>query len=301
MASTAPEHYLDPEFVAQMGTLALQARLVTEGFVSGLHRSPFFGFNIEFAEHREYTPGDEIRYIDWKTYARTEKFHIKLFEEETNMRIYLLLDASGSMGYRHGKSTVTKLDYGKCLAASLAFLGLKQKDAMGMAMFREDVATFLPPSSRLSHLKEAVTLLESTVPEAGTDVLSCFEQVSDQLRKRGLVVLISDLWDSPERVMEGILHLRHMKHEAMVLHVLDSMERTLAVPGERLYVDMETGETMPVNPLEIAEAYNKAMQERIRGFRAYFREHSVDYAVFDTSTSYGQALAAFLRKRRSVG
>lgn len=299
--AVAEGRYLDPEFVAQVGSLSIQARMVVEGFVTGRHKSPFYGFNIEFAEHREYVPGDEIRYIDWKTYARSDKFHIKLFEEETNMRIYLLVDGSASMGYASEDAVVSKLDYAKCLAASLGLLGLRQKDAVGMAVFRHEFAQYLPPSSRSNHLQEMIRVLETHGPEQTTSIRQCFHQMADAASRRGLVVLISDLWDDPKEVMEGVIHLRHMKFEVMVLHILDAAEIEFDLPGERLYTDMETGEQLAVNPQELREPYRKALQERLRLFRASFREHAIDYEVFTTRDDYAAALTAFLRKRRRVG
>lgn len=302
MTETAPRPtaYLSPEFAARVPTLSLRARLVVEGFVSGLHRSPYHGFNVEFAEHREYSPGDDLRYLDWQSYARTEKYHIKLFEEETNLRVYLVLDTSASMGFR-GEGLVDKLEYGKCCAASIAYLALKQKDSAGLSLCAEGLVRHFPPSSRMSAFHHLCRELEAVRADSRTDLAGSISAVADRMRRRGLVVLISDLWDDPQALRTGVSHLRHMKYEVMVLHVLDPVERHLSLPGERLLVDMETGERLPLAASEYREEYRVAIERLLTSYRREFADQGVDYTVLDTSQPYAEPLAAFLRKRARVG
>ena len=207
MADSARERqFLDPAVVARLGTLELKARTIVEGFLSGLHRSPFKGFSVEFAEYRQYLPGDDLSAIDWKVYARTDRHYVKKFEEETNVDCHLLLDVSASMGY--GSKGITKLEYGALLASSLAFLMNRQRDAVGLTTFDDAIVSMLPPSARPSHLRSILVTLDRTTLGHQTDVSKPLHVLADGISKRGLVVFISDLLDEPGRVVDGLRHFR---------------------------------------------------------------------------------------------
>src|SRR5258707_1016663 len=230
--------FLAPAVVARLGSLELKARTIVEGFLTGLHRSPFKGFSVEFAEYRQYIPGDDLSTIDWKVYARSDRHYVKKFEEETNLNCHVMLDVSGSMAY--GSRGITKFEYGQCLAASLAYLMNRQRDAAGLAAFDEQIVTMLPASARPGHLNAMLVTLDRLQLGTQTNVSKPLHQLADSLSKRGMVVLISDLLDDPERVIRGLKHFRFRGTDVIVFHLLDPDE--LAFPFERAtrFEDMET-------------------------------------------------------------
>ena len=211
--------FLDPAVIARLGTLELKARTIVEGFLSGLHRSPFKGFSVEFAEYRQYIHGDDLATIDWKVYARSDRYYIKKFEEETNLDCHLMLDVSGSMGY--GSKGLTKLEYGSCLAASIAYLMNRQRDAVGLIAFDDRIVDMLPASARPGHLRALLVSLDRLRAGKETDVSKPLHQLADSLGKRGIVVLISDLLDDPEAVLRGLKHVQFRGTDVIVFHVLD--------------------------------------------------------------------------------
>src|SRR5438309_775337 len=230
MSAVAPERkFLDPAVVARLGTLELKARTIVEGFLSGLHRSPFKGFSVEFAEYRQYMPGDDLATIDWKVYARSDRYYVKKFEEETNLDCHVMLDVSGSMGY--GSSGMTKHEYASCLAASLGYLMNRQRDAVGLASFDERIVTVLPASARPGHLRALLVTLSRLQLGRETNVATPLHQLAESLTKRGMVVLISDLLDDPERVIRGLKHFQFRGTDVIVFHVLDPDE--IEFPFER--------------------------------------------------------------------
>src|SRR5687767_2411614 len=214
--------FLDPAVLARLGTLELRARTIVEGFLTGLHRSPFKGFSVEFAEYRQYMPGDDIASIDWKVYARTDRYYVKKFEEETNLDCYLLVDVSASMGY--GSRGITKLQYASVLAASLAYLMNRQRDAVALTTFDDAIVTMVPPSARASHLRSILVTLDRIALGNKTDVSKPLHSMADAIGKRGMVVLISDLLDEPERVIDGLRHFRFRGTDVIVFHVMDPAE-----------------------------------------------------------------------------
>src|SRR5260370_15226990 len=237
--------FLDPAVVARLGTLELKARTIVEGFLSGLHRSPFKGFSVEFAEYRQYIPGDDLHTIDWKVYARSDRHYIKKFEEETNLDCHLLLDVSGSMGYgsHHGMS---KFEYGACLAASLGYLMNRQRDAVGVTAFDENIVAMLPASSRPGHLRALLVTLERLMTGRKTNVSKPLHLLADSLTKRGLVVLISDLLDEPGEVIRGLKHFQFRGTDVIVFHVLDPDEIDFPFEHATRFEDPETtAEIMP--------------------------------------------------------
>jgi uncharacterized protein (DUF58 family) len=287
--------YLKPEVVARLRGIDLKARLVVEGFLAGLHRSPYKGFSVEFTEHRPYMPGDEPKRIDWKVYAKTDRFVIREYEEETNLRAYLVLDASGSMSYSTGK--VSKLEYAGYLAASLAYLLLHQKDSAGLITFSDKVDTYIPPRSTPAHLNVLLRRLSNLKPGGDTNIASTLHQLAEQVKRRGLVVVMSDLWDDPAAVLTALRHFRHRKHEVLVFHILDPNERELAFKNPVVLKDLETGAEMTVDPRVVRDQYQKEFDKFFARFEQGCREAAIDYHRITTDTPFDRALFSFLERR----
>jgi uncharacterized protein (DUF58 family) len=299
MASEGSRRFLDPAVVSRLATMELRARLVVEGFIAGLHRGPYRGFSVEFAEHRAYMPGDPIKHIDWKVYAKTDRFFIKQFEEETNLRAYVVLDASASMGYSSGG--VTKLEYGSMLAASLMYLMLKQQDLVGLLVFDTELRRYIPPRSTRSHLHLMLSELGRQKAGARTDVGSTLHQLAERVQRRGLIILISDLQDETERVLSGLRHFRHRKHEVLVFHILDPGEVDFPFGGEVRLRDLETREEILTQPQRVRDRYQEAVRQWLLDYRRQCRESAIDYVPAETSTPYDALLFSYLEKRKRLG
>lgn len=290
--------YLDPRVAARFGNINLVARGVVEGFISGLHRSPYHGFSVEFSEHRAYTPGDELRHLDWKCYARTDRYTVKLFENETNVRCYILLDKSASMGY--GSGPITKLEYSCFLAGCLTYLMIRQQDSVGLVSFDESVSRFIAPRSTSSHLSVLLRALEDIRAGRRTGIARAFHDLAENMKRRSLVVILSDLMDDEREVLRALHHFRHRKHEVILFHVLDPAERTF--PFSRLadFVDMETGQRLQVDPRYARTAYLEELDEFVKRFKRDCSRSLVEYVPVDTSTPFDQMLAAYLARRNKV-
>jgi len=291
--------FLNPDLISRISRLDLKARLVVEGFITGLHRSPYHGFSVEFSEYRPYNPGDPRRHIDWKVWGRTDRYYVKQFEEETNLRAYLLLDTSASMAY--GSGNTTKLHYAVILASALSYLLLKQRDAVGLATFDEKLNNYLPPRSVFSTLHRLLREMEGVRASGQTRVSRTFHELAERLKKRGLIIILSDLFDEPASVLSALKHFRHRKHEVIVFHILDPMERTFAFSDDSLIVDMETGDKIRTQPWHIRTAYQKNVDRFLNTFRRECLEHRIDYHPINTDASFDEALTAYLVKRRKVG
>jgi len=287
--------FLDPAVVARLSNLELKARTVVEGFLSGLHRSPFKGFSVEFAEYRQYIPGDDLSTIDWKVYARSDRHYVKKFEEETNLNCHVMLDVSGSMAY--GSRGITKYEYGQCLAASLAYLMNRQRDGVGLAAFDERIVTMLPASARPGHLSAMLATLDRLQLGTQTNVSKPLHQLADSLSKRGMVVLISDLLDDPERVIRGLKHFRFRGTDVIVFHLLDPDE--LAFPFQRAtrFEDMETRDEVLAQPLMVREHYLKAIGGLIERYKQELGAAGIDYQLLTTDQPLELALLAYLSTR----
>ena len=290
-----PQRYLDPAILARVGFSPLLAQVVVEGFLNGLHQSPFHGFSVEFAEHREYVPGDDLKYLDWALYARTDLYYIKRFEEETNLRCHLLLDRSASMGY--GTGTLTKWDYACFLATCLAHLMVRQKDAVGLALLGDRPGLFVPPRCRRTHLRQLMSAMVQTAPAGRTDLAASLRAVVRKLKRRGLVVLVSDLIDEPEATLRAIRLLAGHRHDVIVFHVQDATELDFSFDGPALFRDVETGEEMEIDPAALRADY----LDRVRALGDYYRkglaELGIDYQPINTAQPYDQALSAYLNRR----
>ncbi len=292
--------FLRPEVVAKLKGIDLKARLVVEGFLAGLHRSPYRGFSVEFAEHRPYMPGDELKRIDWKVYGKTDRFYVREFEEETNLRAYIILDASGSMSYAAGKGAVSKFEYGCCLAASLSYLLLHQKDSAGLVIFTDRIQTYVPARSSASHLNVVLTQLERQKPGGDTNLSVTFHQLAERIKRRGLVIIISDLWDDQAAVLSALRHFRHRRHEVLVFHIVAPDEENLGHKQPEVLRDLETGQEMMIDPRVVGPAYRAAFQAYFRRFEQGCREGLIDYQRIRTDTPFDRALFAYLERRERM-
>lgn len=291
--------YLQPLVVSKLANMELRARLVVEGFITGLHKSPYHGFSVEFAEHRQYMPGDEIRHIDWKVYGRTDRYYIKQYEEETNLKSYLILDASRSMEFS-SPGNITKLQYASYLAASLSYMMLKQQDAVGLTVFDDQIRTYLPPHSTRAYLQQILVTLEKLAAGGGTGAGKSLHQVAERIRRRGLVIVVSDLLDRPEEVLAALKHFRHKKNEVIVMHVLDPRERSFAFDHDAVFQDMETSDRLMTQPWQIRKAYQREMAAFVERYKWECRENYIDYVLLDTATPFDVALVEYLSRRSKM-
>lgn len=321
MKRTFGYRYLDPAALARVKNLSLVARGVVEGFISGLHSSPYKGFSVEFAEHRTYAAGDNLRHLDWRTLARTDRLYVKQYEEETNLRAQILLDVSGSMCYRSGEGPA-KVEYGAYLAAVLAYLMTRQQDAVGLTAFDSELRLDMEPGSTPRHLGEMMRQLESLcdglagtdrgASKAGrkglaatgaggtTDLAGTLHRLAERFKRRCLVVVISDLYDDPEAVARSLYHFRHRRHEMIVFHVLDKAEIEFPFRETASFVDLETGERLQIDPSYVRDDYLRRVREFIDGYRRACAECRVDYLQTDTSVPYDLMLSRYLAKRMHV-
>ena len=290
--------YLDPVALSRIGGMELVARLVVEGFVTGLHKSPYQGFSVEFAEHRQYMPGDEIRYIDWKVYGKSDRYYVKKFEEETNLRAYILLDTSASMNYKHAEEGLTKFEYGCYLAATLTYLMLKQRDSVGLALFDTDITQYIPPRGAATHLQAIMSALENATPGQETQLSGLFHELAKRIVRRGLVIVISDLLDEPSQVISALKHLRHQKHEVIVFHLLDPAELTFPYTGSVVFRDMETGQTLSTQADTLKADYLEKLNQFIQSYRRGCGASQIDYVQMDTAMPFDYALSEYLSRRK---
>jgi uncharacterized protein (DUF58 family) len=297
MAAARPSElrFLDPAVLGRLGTLELKARTVVEGFLSGLHRSPFKGFSVEFAEYRQYMPGDDLSSIDWKVYARSDRYYVKKFEEETNLDCYLLLDVSASMGY--GSRGITKLQYASVLAASLAYLMHRQRDAVGLTLFDDRLVDMLPPSARPGHLRSILLTLDRMALGRRTDVSKPLQVLANGIAKRGMVVLISDLLDDPARVIEGLRHFRFRGTDVIVFHVMDPDELTFPFERASRFRDIEGEEEVMAVPSVVRADYLAALEVALDTYKRELGGAGIDYRLLNTSEALEFALMAYLSTR----
>jgi uncharacterized protein (DUF58 family) len=297
MATNTRQSYFDPLVLAKISTMTLRARHVVEGLLSGLHQSPYRGYSVEFAEHREYVPGDEIRRIDWKAFGKFDRYFVKEYEEETNLRAYLLLDASASMDY--GSEGIRKFDYGCYLAVSLAYLMLRQGDDVGLITFGAQVQRYIPPRSGLKHMQALTSLLETTQPQGETHLDQVLREIAGKIKKRGMIIVMSDLFDAPEKVLRALQYFRHRRNEVIVFHLLDKNE--LEFPFERLtmFEDIEdVASRMLADPRTIREAYLQQLQAFIEDYRQACRRERIDYNLFPTTAPLDVVLTRYLARRQ---
>jgi uncharacterized protein (DUF58 family) len=303
-ATAAPRRpdLLSPAELAALGGLELVARQVVEGFVTGLHRSPHRGFSVEFAEHRAYQPGDDLRHLDWRMFGRSDRYYVKQFEQETNLRAYLLVDASGSMSWSSAPGELPpKLWYGRQLAAALSLLLIRQGDAVGLVGFDEVVRAHIPPRGAHTHWHELLLALGRLEGSGRTEAGTALREIAGRLRRRGLVILLSDLLVDPETTRLALRYLRHRGHEVLVLHLLDPGERELPGVGDARFVDPETGEELPVSVADLRSEYRQAVERALADWRQALEPAGISYELIETDQPMAAALRAFLLKRERLG
>ncbi len=289
--------FLDPKILSQLEGLQLRARLIVEGYVSGVHRSPFHGFSIEFAEHREYAPGDDLRYLDWKVFGRTDKYYLKQYEEETNLVCYLLLDISESMLYKGPEASMSKFEYAQSTAAALAYLVLHQQDSVGMATFDNEIRALVRAGSNPSHIKQLIHVMEQASTEKKTSTGPIFHELAERLKKRGIVIVLSDLFDDVDSMMAGLKHLRHRRHEVILMHVLDPAELDFRFQRTTLFKGMEQLPEVLVEPRALRKAYLEEFGRFVRRVKKGCRKHRIDYVPMRTDQPMEVALSSYLASR----
>ncbi len=288
--------YLEPEALARVKNLSMVARGVVEGAISGLHSSPYKGFSVEFAEHREYAIGDDPKHLDYKMLARTERLYIKQYEEETNMKVQIILDASASMGYKH-HAKISKFDYGCYLTAVLAYMMTRQQDSVGLTTFDTDIRLDMDARSSPRHFGEMMDRLENIKPGQETDIASILHLLANRFKKRCLIVLISDLYDDQENLMKALHHFTHRRHEVIVFNVFDKAELEFPFQDTIAFHDMETSERIMIEPDAIRDTYIKQVREFTDTYRRMCQESGIDYVLTDTSIPYDFMLSRYVAKR----
>jgi uncharacterized protein (DUF58 family) len=290
-----PHKYLDPLTLAKVRSLELQARLIVEGYLSGMHKSPYHGFSVEFAQHREYVPGDDIKHVDWKVYGRTGRFYLKQYEEETNLVCWLLLDVSESMRYSSG--AVSKYDYACMSAAAMAYLTLHQQDSIGFATYDNQVRTFLKPSSQPSRLKEMVNLLNRGCGAEKTSLEPIFHDLAERINRRSIIVVLSDFFDEPSDVLAGLKHLRYKRHEVVLFHVMDPAELEFPFQEATLFRGLEQYPELLTDPRSLRDGYLEQVSAFVTELKHGCRGQNIDYVQLRTDANMGVALSGYLAHR----
>jgi len=287
--------YFDKNLVTRLANVRFFSRLVVEGAISGLHKSPFKGFNVEFAEHRPYIPGDDLRDLDWKLLARFDRYYIRQYEEETNLRAYIVIDSSNSMNYT--SHSLSKYDYAAYMAATLTYIFLKQQDAIGLVSFDKDIKTYLPARSSPTHADIILKALEENIFGEDTDIAMTLHSLAERIKRRGVIFVLSDLLDDPHKILMGLKHFRHKKHEVVVFHILDPMELKPDFKGEFFFEDLETKERVLTNPGAILNIYTNLIKEHINILKKGCVEGYIEYYPVNTVHPYSKILMDFFARR----
>ncbi len=288
--------YLDPSIISKLNSLELKARLVVEGFMVGLHKSPYHGFSVEFSEHRSYMQGDNLKDVDWKVYGKTERYFIKQYEEETNLKSYVLLDVSRSMAFT-SEGNISKLDYGRTLVAALSYLMIKQQDAVGLSLYSERIVKYFPPKAARSYLQEILKSLTTAEPSSKTNTASCLNQIAERIKRRGLVIIVSDLFDDVDAIMTALRHFRYKKNDVIVFQILDPMEISFGFGRDAIFKDMESEEELTTQPYQIQKAYIEAMHAFTTKIKTECLNSNIEYNLIQTSTPFDKALFSYIQKR----
>ncbi len=289
---------LAPEIISKVSRLDLRARYIVEGFLIGLHRSPYHGFSVEFSEYRPYLPGDEISKIDWKVYGKTDRFFVKQFEEETNLKSYILIDCSKSMGY--ASNGITKYQYAISLASALAYLLFDQKDAVGLVLYSDEIKKVIEPRSSKINLIEIFKTLATSIVDGQTETAQCLSSIAEKIKKRGLVIVISDFLDKLENVESALKKFRFKKNEVITFQILDPQEINFGFSRDAIFKDLESNEEVLTLPYQIKLDYQKMVEEFIKSIKKSLLNHNIDYNLISTDQPFDKALLAFLKKRKSL-
>lgn len=295
-ATVPGARFVDPKVLARIGNLELVARSVVDGFINGLHRSPYFGASVDFAEHRGYVPGDDIRRVDWRLYARTDRYYIKEYEADSNANFAVLLDVSKSMGF--GSEGMTKLEYGRMLAGCLTYLVHRQRDRVGLVAFDSDIVEFVPPSAK--HMDVVLHVLDRLTPSSPGSLRVPLNKVAEHFGRRGVLVLISDLYEDPDAIMEAIGPLRFRGHDMIVFHLLDRAELDFEYADASAFEDLESGEQIPIVPEALAEQYRELVRAHIDALTERFSANRIDYTLVNTSAPLDHALFSYLSTRERL-
>jgi uncharacterized protein (DUF58 family) len=291
------EKYLRPEVIHQVARLDLRAKFIVEGFLAGLHASPYHGFSVEFSEHRKYVPGDDLKDLDWNVYAKTDKYYLRKFEAETNLTGYLVMDLSASMAYTY-RQELTKFEYGICLAAALGYLMIHQQDPVGLVTFDTAIRTSLPPRSKRTQLGTILSVLANLKPTGKTEVGASLHQLASMFRTKGLVMLFSDLLTDPDPVLESLHHLRHRGHEVILFHILDEAEVHFPFDGLIEFEDVEEHNKLTIDARGMKRDYLKAVGDFQEFYRRECAKARIDYVPMDTSVTFDRALMQYLLQRQ---
>lgn len=294
---SSPEKYLRPEVIRTVGRLDLRAKFIVEGFLAGLHSSPFHGFSVEFSEHRKYTPGEDVKDLDWNVYAKTERYYVKKFQAETNVTGYLVMDLSESMAYTH-RQELTKFEYAICLAAALGYLMIHQQDPVGLVTFDTQIRACLPPRSKRTQLAAILSLLAGLKPTGHTDVAGSLHRLAAMVRSKSLILVFSDLLTDPEPVIQALHHHRHRGNEVILFHILDEAEVHFPFEGLIEFEDVETPEKLTLDAKGMREDYLTALREFTEMYRVECSKCGVDYVAMDTSVNFDKALLEYLVQRQ---
>ena len=296
--NTVYQKYLSSSIINKINSLSLRAKLAVEGFIIGLHKSPYQGFSIEFSEHRPYSYGDEIKHIDWKIMAKTDKLYIKQYEEETNLKCYILFDKSSSMKY--ASEDISKFEYAKTICAALSYLMIKQQDAVGLTLFDKKINYSIPARSKISHLNVLLKTLHNSSINGETKISNILHQLADSIKKRGLIILISDLLDNQKDVINGLRHFRYKGHEVIVFQILDEQEINFDFNKSAKFIDLETDEEIITDPRQIKNEYKKSMSAFCEKYRLECTQNNIDFIQISTSDSIDKALLGYLIKRTKL-
>jgi uncharacterized protein (DUF58 family) len=308
--------YLNPSALSKLANLELKAKFVVEGFMTGLHKSPYHGFSVEFAEHRQYMPGDDLKHLDWKVFARTDKYFIKQYEEETNLKAYILLDISKSVDFSYSKmsngsgfknifsqkkksqNNITKLEYGSYIAASLSYLMLLQRDAVSLTTYDTSIRKFIPAKSTKANLKLILKELTNIQSSNATGTANCLNVIADKIKRRGIIIIISDLFDNQEEVMKSLRHFRYDKNEVILFQILDPVEMSFLDSAPVRLVDSETKEEIFSQPTDVKKEYLEIMKNFIQVYKSECMKNNIDYVLLTTDTPFDVALLKYLNKRK---
>ncbi|MEI6233033.1 MAG: DUF58 domain-containing protein [Planctomycetota bacterium] len=291
--------YLDPKTLTKLANLDLKARLIVEGYISGQHKSPFHGFSVEFAEHREYSPGDDFKHLDWKVWAKSDRYYIKQYEEETNLRSFILMDTSESMTYA-SPGNISKLEYASYIAASLSYMLTQQQDSVGMVLFDNKIKKFIPASASPAHLRLLLHELSNVVPEQKTDTEIVFHELADRIKRKGLIVILSDLFDDPEKLLSGLQHFRYLRHEVIVFQILDDFEKRFPFDSMTQFEGYEGWEELICDPRSLRKGYLEEYEAFTDKMKRGCRNNKIDFVPITTSQPLDVVLTAYLATRANT-
>lgn len=291
--------YLSPSVISKLNSLELRARLVVEGFMVGLHKSPYHGFSVEFSEHRPYMQGDNLKDVDWKVYGKSDKYFIKQYEEETNLKSYILLDTSHSMSYA-SEGNISKIEYASTLVAGLSYLMIRQQDAVGLSLYSEKIDKYLPPKASKAYLHEILKSLTGIKASKKTNTASSLHVIAEKIKRRGLVIIVSDLFDDINSVLTALKHFRYKKNEVIVFQILDPQERNFAFGNDAIFKDLETEDEITTQPYHIQKAYKEAMTEFVGRVKTECLNSNIEYNLIETSMPFDKALFSYIQKRSKL-